>query len=120
MMLFAVLFLVTPLQAETISFTEKALIVIRPAHAVAEAVGATPRAALICVAVTAASFLTAVGSGANMMVKGPTGYRFRKDWRLGLSLLLWFSWLPCCWSLSSRILEVAIVQAATVMRGDRP
>lgn len=31
-----------------------------------------------------------------------------------------FSWSPRCWSLSSGILEVAIVRPATAMRGDQP
>ncbi len=90
-MLFSALFLLTALMAQAISSTATALIVIPIAIAVAKQVGASPRAALICVAVAAAaSFLTPVASSANMMVKGPAGYRFGDYWKLGLPLMLWF------------------------------
>ncbi|MCU0984085.1 MAG: SLC13 family permease [Acetobacteraceae bacterium] len=91
MMLFSALFLLTALLAQAISSTATALMVIPIAIAVAKQVGASPRAALICVAVAAAaSFLTPVASSANMMVKGPAGYRFGDYWKLGLPLMLWF------------------------------
>ncbi|MCU0984100.1 MAG: SLC13 family permease [Acetobacteraceae bacterium] len=89
--LFSALFLLTAVMAQAISSTATALIVIPIAIAVAKQVGASPRAALICVAVAAAaSFLTPVASSANMMVKGPAGYRFGDYWKLGLPLMLWF------------------------------
>lgn len=90
-LLFSALFLLTALMAQAISSTATALIMIPIAIAVAKQVGASPRAALICVAVAAAaSFLTPVASSANMMVKGPAGYRFGDYWKLGLPLTLWF------------------------------
>lgn len=38
----------------------------------------------------AASFLTPVGTPANMMVMGPGGYRFGDYWKLGLPLMAWY------------------------------
>ncbi len=90
-LLFSALFLLTAVMAQAISSTATALIVIPIAIAVAKQVGASPRAALSCVAVAAAAaFLTPVASAANMMVKGPAGYRFGDYWKLGLPLMLWF------------------------------
>jgi di/tricarboxylate transporter len=89
--LLAALFLLTALIGQLISSTATTLIVIPVAIAASEAVGVSPRTALVTVAVAAAaSFLTPIAASASLMAQGPGGYRFGDFWRMGLPLLLWF------------------------------
>lgn len=89
--LLAALFVLTAFLGQLISSTATALILIPIAISAATEIGVSPRTALVTVAVAAAaSFLTPVASGANLMVLGPGGYRFGDYWRLGLPLMLWF------------------------------
>ncbi len=68
------------------------------------ATGAVP-AVVAALLAAAASFLTPVASGVNMMIQGPGGYRFGDYWKLGLPLTAWFFLLavllvPAFWSFS--------------------
>jgi di/tricarboxylate transporter len=66
-------------------------IVLPVAMASAAEMGVSPRPFLMLVTVACAtSFLTPIGTPANMMVMGPGGYRFGDYWRLGLPLMAWF------------------------------
>jgi di/tricarboxylate transporter len=89
--LLAGLFVLTSLFGQLISSTATALIVTPVAIAASTAVGVSPRAALVTVAVAAASsFLTPIAASASLMVQGPGGYRFGDYWKMGLPLLIWF------------------------------
>ncbi|HEY1175198.1 MAG TPA: SLC13 family permease, partial [Phytomonospora sp.] len=86
------LFLLTAVLGQVISNTATALIVIPIAVAAAHDVGVPDAPVLMCVAVaSAAAFLTPIATAANLMVKGPGGYRFGDYWRLGGVCLLWFA-----------------------------
>ena len=89
--LLAALFALTAGLGQLIGSTATALIAIPVAIAAATEIGVSPRAALVTVAVAAAaSFLTPIASGANLIVQGPGGYRFGDYRRLGMPLMLWF------------------------------
>ncbi|WP_020523548.1 SLC13 family permease [Catelliglobosispora koreensis] len=85
------IFLFTAILGQMISNTATALIITPIAISAATSLGVSLRPVLMCVAIAAAaSFLTPVATPANMMVKGPGGYRFGDYSKLGLPLLLWF------------------------------
>ncbi len=81
--------LVTIALTEAVTNNAAAVLVFPIAIAVANDVGADPRAFAVVVALTAsASFLTPIGYQTNTMVWGPGGYRFGDYARLGLPLTL--------------------------------
>lgn len=89
--LLAGVFLVTAIFSQLISNTATALIIIPIAIAAAGDLGVSIRPVLMCVTVAAAgAFLTPVATPANLMVKGPGGYRFTDYWKLGVPMLLLF------------------------------
>jgi di/tricarboxylate transporter len=89
--LLAGLFLVTMVFGQLISNMATALIVIPIGLSAATAMGISPKAVLMSIAVTsAAALLTPVATPANLMVMGPGGYRFGDYWKLGLPLLLFY------------------------------
>jgi di/tricarboxylate transporter len=79
--------LLTLALTELITNTAAAILVFPIAIAVAQDVGASPRAFAIAVALAAScSFLTPIGYQTNTMVYGPGGYRFSDYARLGAPL----------------------------------
>jgi di/tricarboxylate transporter len=83
------LFVLTTVLSQLISNMATALIVIPIGLSAAAAMGISPKAILMSVAVSsAAALLTPVATPANLMVMGPGGYRFGDYWKLGLPLLL--------------------------------
>ncbi len=104
-LLLAALFVLTATLGQFISNAATVLVVTPIALAAAETVGIAPEPVLMLVAAAgAASFLTPIATPANMIVKGPGGYRFGDYWKLGLVLTL--AWLvvttllvPLVWPL---------------------
>jgi len=85
--LIAVLLVVTMVLTDVINNAATALIMAPISIAIAQALGATPDAFLMTVAIGAScSFLTPIGHQSNTLVMGPGGYRFSDYWRLGLPL----------------------------------
>jgi di/tricarboxylate transporter len=82
-------FLVNAILGQLISNTATALILIPIALSIAVEMGVSPMPLLMCVNVaSAAALLTPVATPANIMVKGPGGYRFGDYWKLGLPILV--------------------------------
>jgi len=104
-LLLAALFVLTATLGQFVSNAATVLVVTPIALAAAETVRIAPEPVLMLVAAAgAASFLTPIATPANMIVKGPGGYRFGDYWRLGLFLML--AWLvvttlviPLVWPL---------------------
>lgn len=87
----AAMFVVTITFGMLISNTATALIMIPIAVSAAEQLDISARPVLMSLCVAAAvSFLTPVSTPANLMVKGPGGYRFGDYWKLGLPLVVLF------------------------------
>ncbi len=85
------IFVLIGVLGQFISNTATALIILPVALSAAAETGVDARPVLMAVAVAAAtSFLTPIGTPANMMVMGPGGYRFGDYWKLGLPIMLWF------------------------------
>lgn len=85
------LFVLISVLGQIVSNTATALIVLPVAVSSATEMGVSPRPLLMLVTVACAtSFLTPIGTPANMMVMGPGGYRFGDYWKLGLPLMAWF------------------------------
>jgi di/tricarboxylate transporter len=85
------IFLFTAVLGQIISNTATALIIVPIAIAAAAELEVSVQPVLMCVAVAAtAAVLTPVATPANMMVKGPGGYRFGDYWKLGLPILFLF------------------------------
>ncbi|GIH06471.1 SLC13 family permease [Rhizocola hellebori] len=90
-LLLAGIFVFTATLGQIISNTATALIIVPIAIAAATELEVSIRPVLMCVAVAAtAALLTPVATPANMMIKGPGGYRFGDYWKLGLPILLLF------------------------------
>ena len=84
------LFVLVGVLGQIVSNTATALIVLPVAVSSATEMGVSPRPLLMLVTVACAtSFLTPIGTPANMMVMGPGGYRFGDYWKLGLPLMAW-------------------------------
>lgn len=89
--LLAGLFVLTAVLGQLISNTATALILIPIGAAAALELGLSPQPVLmsICIA-AAASFLTPVATPVNLMIMGPSGYKFSDYWKLGICCMAWF------------------------------
>jgi len=105
--LLVALFLLTVALGQFVSNAATVLVVTPIALAAGAEVGVGPEPVLMLVAAAgAASFLTPLATPANMIVQGPSGYRFGDYWRLGAVVTL--AWLvvvtlvvPLVWPLTS-------------------
>ncbi|WP_147796726.1 SLC13 family permease [Cellulomonas sp. Y8] len=106
-LLLVALFLLTVALGQFVSNAATVLVVTPIALAAGAEVGVGAEPVLMLVAAAgAASFLTPLATPANMIVQGPSGYRFGDYWRLGAVVTL--AWLvvvtlvvPLVWPLGS-------------------
>lgn len=95
----AVVYLCTNVLTELITHKAAAVLMLPVALAVAEQLGANPKAFAVAVCIgAAASFLTPIGYQTNLMVMGPGGYRYGDYVRSGLpvSLLVFAVTVAAC------------------------